>query len=190
MHPHAARASSPATRTVHAAPTTTMTATHDSFDSPAMDPVAGILAIILPGAGHWYQGQVKRGVLIGVGVLGLFFGGIFIGGIDVVDSKQDRLWFLGQVLVGPVALATDYVHQHHFKALDPITGQPRSPMPGEIKGPDGRWTAGPAGSRPPISKSLGKMNEIGTLYGTVAGMLNLVVVIDALFPSAGRRRGS
>lgn len=166
-----------------------MTPTRETLDPPPMDPVAGILAIILPGAGHWYQGQAKRGILIGAGILGLFFGGTLIGGIDVVDSKQDRLWFLGQVLVGPVALATDYVHQHHFKALDPTTRLPRSPMPDEVKDPQsGAWVKGPPGSRPPISKSLGKMNEIGTLYGTVAGMLNLVVIIDALFPGPGRRR--
>ena len=167
-----------------------MPAAHDINDSPAMDPVAGILAVILPGAGHWYQGQVKRAILIGAGILGRFFGGTLIRGIDVVDSRQDRLWFLGQVLVGPVALATDYVHQHHFKAPDPITNKPRSPMPGEVRGPDGRWAPGAAGSRPPYSKSLGKMNEIGTLYGTVAGMLNLVVIIDALFPTARRRKGA
>lgn len=160
-------------------------------DTTPMDPLAGILAIILPGAGHWYQGQLKRAMLVAGGVLGLFFGGLLIGGIDVVDSRQDRLWFMGQVLVGPVALATDYVHQNHFKALDPVTGQPRSPKPGEVKDPStGQWVVGPAGSRPPMSKSLAKMNEIGILYCTIAGMLNLIVVIDAAFPSAGRiRRG-
>lgn len=162
---------------------------HD--DTPPMDPLAGILAVVFPGAGHWYQGQVRRALLVAGGVLGLFFGGLLIGGLDVVDSRQDRLWFLGQVLVGPVALVTDYVHQHQFKALGPEPGatQPRSPLPNEVRDPEtGRWTAGPAGSTPPISKSLGKMNEIGTLYCTIAGMLNLIVIIDAAFPSAGRSK--
>lgn len=155
-----------------------------------MDPIAGILAVILPGAGHWYQGQIRRSLLAGGGVLGLFLGGLLIGGIDAVDSRQDRLWFLGQVLVGPVALATDYVHQNHFKAIDHDTRQRRSPRPGEIKDPStGEWVVGPAGSRPPMSKGLAKMNEIGILYCTIAGMLNLIVIIDAAFPSAGRQRG-
>ena len=155
-----------------------------------MDPLAGILAIILPGAGHFFQGQIKRALLVSGGVLGLFFGGLLIGGIDVVDSRQDRLWFMGQALVGPIALATNYVHQNHLKALDPATGLPRSPKPGEVKDPTtGQWVAGPAGSRPPMSKSLAKMNEIGILYCTIAGMLNLIVIIDAAFPSAGRIRG-
>ena len=165
----------------------------DSSDQPPMDPLAGILAVLLPGAGHWYQGQVRRALLVGGGVLGLFFSGLLIGGIDVVDSRQDRLWFFGQAIVGPVAFATDYVHQNVLKGIDPTTGQRRSPLPNEVKDPDsGRWVAGPAGSVPPVSKSLGKMNEIGTLYATIAGMLNLIVIIDAAFPSAGRvrRRGA
>jgi len=158
-------------------------------DRTEMDPLAGILAVLFPGAGHWYQGQVRRALLVAGGVLGLFAGGLLIGGIDVVDSRQDRLWFFGQVLVGPVALGTDYLHQHHVKALDPTTRQPRSPKPGEVVDPSsGEWITGPAGSVAPSSKSLGKMNEIGTLYCTVAGMLNLIVIIDAAFPSVGRSR--
>lgn len=169
-----------------------MTPSSYDTDVPPMDPLAGVLAVLLPGAGHWYQGQARRALLIGGGVLGLFFGGLLIGGVDVVDSRQDRLWFLGQALVGPVAFATDYTHQNVLKGLDPATGQRRSPMPGEVKDPaTGRWTPGPVGSKPPLSKSLGKMNEIGTLYCTIAGMLNLIVILDAAFPSAGRvRRGN
>lgn len=164
-----------------------MTATTGQQDPPALDPVGAILAFAFPGAGHWYQGEHRRAVLLAIGILGLFFGGLLIGGIDVVDSRHDRLWFVGQVLVGPVALGTDYLHQHRFKGIDPATQAARSPLPNEVKGPDGGLRPGPAGSSPPISKSLGKMNEIGTLYCTIAGMLNLIVIIDAAFPS--RRRG-
>jgi hypothetical protein len=33
--------------------------------------------------------------------------------------------------------------------------------------------------RPPNVKSLGRVNELGTLFCTIAGMLNLIAVIDA-----------
>lgn len=162
----------------------------DPANDGQMDPLAGLLAVILPGAGHWYQGQRRRALLIAGGVLGLFVGGLLIGGIDAVDSRRDRLWFLGQALVGPVAFATDYVHQNVLKGIDPETGQRRSPLPGEVRDPtSGRWTPGPAGSRPPLTKSLGKMNEIGMLYCTIAGMLNLIVIIDAAFPGRPREGG-
>src|SRR5690606_31399650 len=69
-----------------------------------LDLLAGLVAAVLPGAGHVYLGEVRRGILAAVGVLGLFFGGMLLGGIDVIDSREDRLWFFVQALVGPVAV--------------------------------------------------------------------------------------
>ena len=150
-----------------------------------LEPVAGLLAFILPGLGHWYLGERRRAVLIATGVLGLFFGGILIGGIDVIDRREDTIWFAGQALVGPIAFGLDYIHQNHLKVIDDVR-QPngriartiRSARPGEARGRDGRavQSAGP----PPSTKSLGRMNELGTLFATIAGMLNLIAIIDAL----------
>lgn len=128
--------------------------------------MAGILAFVFPGAGHVVLGERKRGVLVACGVLGLFFGGLFIGGIDVVDSREDPLWFAGQALVGPVALGVNHVHQTSFKMNDPQRKVLRSRNPDES---------------PRNVKSLGRMNEIGTLYATLAGMMNLIAILDALF---------
>ena len=156
-------------------------ATH--YGPDRFDPVALVLAYVLPGLGHWYLGERKRAGLIAAGVLGLFVGGMFIGGIDVVDKKEDTIWFVGQSLVGPLAFGVNYIHQSHLKVKtrDPATGKEtvRSAWPNEVRGPDG-WPkeAGP-GQGPPSTKSLGRMNELGTLFSTIAGMLNLLVVIDA-----------
>jgi TM2 domain-containing membrane protein YozV len=154
-------------------------------DSPLeperFEPAAAILAVLLPGAGHIYLGEVKRGVLIGLGILGLFFGGILIGGIDVIDSREDRIWFFGQALVGPVAFGVDYLHQARFKVIDTSNkGEPRSAAPGETRDPaTGRAVPAGPGELPPSSKSIARMNELGTLYATLAGMLNLIAIIDA-----------
>ncbi|MEL6328167.1 MAG: DUF6677 family protein [Planctomycetota bacterium] len=75
------------------------------------DPIAGLLAAVLPGLGHVYSGRVKRGLLAGGGVLGLFLGGLLIGGVDAIDSEEDQYWFLGQALVGPLSFAVDAWHQ-------------------------------------------------------------------------------
>ena len=155
-------------------------ATDDANPTPAreperFEPVAGILAILFPGAGHLYLGETKRGILIAIGVLGLFFGGMFVGGIDVIDSREDRLWFLGQALVGPVAVGVDRFHQSQ-KIADPnLPGGRRSARPDE---------------NPFNEKSLSKMNELGTLFATIAGMLNLIAILDAAFHSRPVRRGS
>lgn len=159
---------------------------------PTLDPVAGVLAVILPGLGHLYQGHARRAAYIAAGILGLFFGGLFIGGIDSVDSREDRIWFMGQALVGPLAFAVDHVHQTRFKVIDPAApGGRRSADPTERRDPaTGRaFPAGP-GEGPPNDKSLAKVNELGTLFSTVAGLLNVIVILDALLTSRRRPAGA
>lgn len=166
--------------------------THHGFQ-----PAATLAAVACPGLGHVLRGERRRGFLIAAGILGLFFGGILIGGIDVVDSAEDAPWFYGQALVGPIAFATDYLHQHHFKVHAPveqrgpdgravIVDMPRSAYPKEARGTDGRPTPG----SPPNIKSLSKVNELGTLFATIAGMLNVIAVLDAAFPPIRRTRAA
>ncbi|MFM9995953.1 MAG: DUF6677 family protein [Phycisphaerales bacterium] len=154
------------------------------------EPLAGLLAILLPGAGHVVLGERRRGVLIGAGVLGLFLGGMLIGGIDAIDRKEDPIWFIGQAMVGPVAFGVDYYHQEFCKIREPANIQSvhakerysyRSALPTEARDPSGLPAVNAPGARPPNSKSLGRMNELGTLFATIAGMLNLIVIIDAFY---------
>jgi len=172
-------------------------------EPPPFQPIAAVLAVLLPGAGHAYLGETRRAVLIACGVLGLFFGGMFIGGIDVVDRQEDGVWFVGQSLVGPIAFATDYYHQHFLKVRD---GQRlRSAEPYEIRNPktgapipvrvaetgealpfadpraNGAVRVSTPSDLPPNSKSVGRVNELGTLISAIAGMLNLICIIDAMF---------
>jgi hypothetical protein len=132
-----------------------------------LEPFAAALAYALPGLGHLALGRPKRAACIFIGVMGLFFGGIFIGGIDAVDRKEDFWWFVGQAGVGPVAFAVDRVHQNWFKVQDEAAaGGPRTMLPDE---------------NPKNRKSLGHPNEIGALYATIAGMLNVICVLDCLW---------
>ena len=201
--------------------------------------MAALLAFILPGLGHWYLGERKRAVYVFIGVLGLFFGGVFIGGISVVDSglvyhnwvkgliakvtkskptveqaDGDPIWFLGQAMVGPVALGTDYLHQYHFKVRESFPNEdrvvfrtalpnqlrdarsgaaitvrdPATGAPVEFTDPaTGQKRLGTVNDQPPYVKALGRPAELGTLFATIAGMLNLMCVIDAGFNR--RRRG-
>ena len=88
------------------------------------------------------------------GVLMLLVLGLLIGGIDCVDRQEDRLWFLAQSLNGPIAFIIDYLNQNVIKA-----------MPDEQR----LWTTG-----------ISHVNEIGTLYIALAGLMNLAVILDAL----------
>lgn len=180
-----------------------MAHTHE-YEPIRFNPVAGVLAVLVPGAGHIYLGQVARGLFIGGGVLALFFGGLLIGGLSVVDSRsarlENRISFYGQAIVGPVAVAVDRLHQARFKAIDLRTGQPRPLNPDEVRIPPGDPRNGrgfpiiapadPArGEGPPYVKSQGKVHEVGLLYTVLAGMLNFIVIIDALFPGGMLRVG-
>ena len=152
-------------------------------------PIAGLLAVLLPGLGHFFLGERKSGVMIAVGVLGLFFGGMLIGGIDVIDRQEDTIWFAGQALVGPIAFGIDYYHQNYLKVVEHTPGGPirRTAYPGETRGPGGSAVPSAPGIKPPNSKSLGRMNELGTLFATLAGMLNLIAIIDALLHASRER---
>jgi hypothetical protein len=153
---------------------------HDRDES--FQPVALLLACALPGLGHAYLGDVKRGVLIFSSIMGLFLGGILIGGIDVVDRTEDKWWFILQAGVGPTAFATNALHQNVYKLE--FRG-PRGPVRQSGR-PDP--ADNPNNQPAPAKKSLGRVNEVGSLYTAMAGMLNLIVVIDAAWRHAGVRR--
>lgn len=182
---------------------------------PPFQPVAAVLAWIFPGLGHWYLGHTRRAVLIAAGILGLLGSGLLIGGIDCIDRKEDYFWFLGQALTGPVVIGLDHLHQTQFKGLDPTSvtnlrrNDPalargdfaravrRSARPNEIriieevKLGDGSvlrvptFTPARAGEFPPNIKGLGRTNELGTLFCTIAGFMNLICICDA---AQNRRR--
>ncbi len=157
----------------------------------SFNPLAGLAAVVFPGAGHLVLGQYKRALFAAIGVMGLFFFGLLIGGIDAIDSSQDRVWFFGQALVGPSTFIVDTIHQNQFKAYDLGTGLLRSGEPGEQRINDGsRFIWEPLtyeeielGLGPPNTPGLGRLNEIAMLSIVLAGMLNLIIFLDALMPN-------
>lgn len=124
-------------------------------------PLTALLGWVLPGLGHWLIGERRRGVIVGITLLALFTSGLLIGSIDVVDRRHDTLWFIGQAFIGPYALAVDYYHTR-LDANDP----PGPPAPGR--------------AAPAYHRSLGRVNELGTLYCTLAGVLNLFAILDVV----------
>lgn len=80
--------------------------------------------------------------------------GVLVGGIDAVDHKNDSLWFIAQVFCGPIVIAIDILTQIFIVAA---TIEKRVTMVG-----------------------LSHVNEIGTLFISMAGLMNFVVILDAL----------
>jgi hypothetical protein len=131
---------------------------------------------LLPGAGYALIGQTARGIVVGAAILILFFGGILVAGIRVIDvpgfddhgdkalvartnywvlvaSPQsaivDKPWYVGQILAGPVTIIASQLSINAAKGDNPY---------------------------PKVKARIG---EIGTLYTAIAGMLNLLAMIDA-----------
>jgi hypothetical protein len=148
-------------------------------------------------------------VLVTAGVMGLYLTGLLIGGLQCVDRKDNYIWFLGQALMGPMTFGLDYVHQEHLKVIGPDARsggeRRREPYPNEARDPvtgkaiaiasiNGVPTARTADGRtiapayPSYVKAVPRSNELGTLFTTIAGFLNVIVVIDAAFGVRVERR--
>lgn len=117
-----------------------------------------------------------------------------------VRTDGDPIWFLGQMFCGPIAFAVDHVHQTRFKVLD-ASRTLRTAMPNEVRDPrtgeaiqvrddnnqqplrfvdpaTGQPRLSTPADRPPYVKPLARVAEIGTLACTLAGMINLIAIID------------
>ena len=137
------------------------------------EPLAGILAWLWPGAGHFYLGQKKRAWRVMGGVLFLLLVGLLVGGIDSVDRKHDRFWFFAQAGTGPIAYLLDLATQSIVQPA-PIDWSNYSNQ-------DAYFEQDPALMKRLKYRSLGRVNEMGTLFIAMAGLMNLVVILDALY---------
>lgn len=139
---------------------------------------AAALGWVVPGLGQIIIGEKRRGILAMIGVLGLFITGLLVGGLDCVDKDEDRLWFAGQVVAGPIAIAAAYGNQTLLKDAAPEHKVPTPPSPAEqaMSSPV-RYVS--------KAKGLAHANEFGTLLCFLAGLMNLVVLMDALVRTPG-----
>ena len=127
-------------------------------------PAAAAAAWLVPGLGHVVLGERARGAAIGLTIGLLWLGGVLIGGICVVDRQEHPAWFIGQAMTAP-SLVADYVLRARLK--------PRYRPPGE--------------GRSSYEPSFGRANEQGILYTALAGLLNLLAILDVVYRDASHR---
>ena len=169
-------------------------------DSPAIDlkdPImAALLAWLVPGLGHWYQGRRAKAVLFFVCIMGLFAYGVYLGGGKRVDKdgqerslgygravyvsmqKDDlRLYYLSQIGVGLPAMPAvlqAYRMNHNLAVI--WNGFMAPPRPVEVRPNDpneGQPTAHD------LNYLLNRTLELATIFTAVAGLLNVLAVYDA-----------
>ena len=135
---------------------------------------AALLAWLIPGAGHLYQGRTAKGVLFMVCILGTFFFGLIIGQGRVVyaswqpdDKRLPYFCQIGAGLPALPALLQAALVQSGREELDLFGTRFMSPPD---RGTDelSQW-----------HHSAGANYEMGTLYTMVAGLLNILAIYDA-----------
>ena len=157
----------------------------DPAEVKLKDPgLAAFLAWLLPGLGHFYQGRFAKGVLFFVCIMGIFTYGLYLGsGPDVGTARvvywswkpQDkRLYYFCQVGVGlPAmpALVQSFRVKNGHKPFGTFMAPPR--IEGE-KDPDPSRT-----TLSQLYRHLGRYFELGTIFTSIAGLLNILAIFDA-----------
>ena len=142
---------------------------------PLRNPLkAALLAWLFPGLGHFYQGRIGKGWLYAICILSLYYLGFAMGEGKIVywrwvspfnNPEKFCIYYLGQFWVGLAALpALIQGTLQHF-GHDPI-------LRGFLAEPPQVILNG-------LHPRLGKLVEIGTIYTTIAGLLNILAIYDA-----------
>lgn len=109
--------------------------------------IVGLLAWLVPGAGHLVLKEKERSIIIFVTIVVTFCIGIYIGSIGVISLYGPTPWYVvgAQVMNSPVVLI-----------LGKITRE-------------GAYTV------------YGSPSEIGQIYTSTAGLLNLLCIVNAVY---------
>lgn len=145
---------------------------------------AALLAWLIPGLGHWYQGRRSKAVLFFVCIMGTFVYGLYLGeGRVVYASWQDgdkRLPYLCQLGVGLPSMPA-LVQAYRFGNQNTVQAVIRRRVDGETTWAD--WLMAPplvqTGELNELHKRLHRYFELGTIFTMVAGLLNVLVIFDA-----------
>lgn len=155
-------------------------------------PLVAFAGWVLPGAGYWLLGERARALVVGISIIILYVAGLLIGGVRLIDVPgygdhgrplvvsgerlvesdpsgpderpraitthpleeiRNKPWYIAQVLMGPINLIASWGSVDASKVNESGT------------------TAG--------FRSHARTNELGVLYTAVAGMLNLLAIIDS-----------
>ena len=168
-------------------------------------PLVAVAGWLIPGAGYWLIGQRARGLVAGIAIIALFVLGLLVAGVSVIEVPGYglhgyRLQSVGRRTAGGVV---------EFTQVDPRTAadeanpakDPRDVALGwalqrrflsEIANKPwfvGQILAGPLclgsaalsiqAAQADVPRAHAPLEPVGTLYTAVAGMLNLLIIIDA-----------
>lgn len=137
---------------------------------------AALLAWLIPGLGHIYQGRTAKGVMFSVCILTIFIYGLVLGQGRVVYAawgpQENRWHFLSQVGVGLPAAPAVIQWQRVRTGKIPLFGNSRFMAPPA-------YSADGLNELHLLHKNLNRYFELGSVYTMIAGLLNMLVIYDA-----------
>lgn len=107
--------------------------------------VVGLLAWLIPGAGHFALDEKRRAVTICVTIVLTFLIGLYVGSVGVIDPVGAKPWYAAQLMNSP---AVFFLGRLGATGDYPVYGRP---------------------------------NEIGQIYTSIAGLLNLLCIVNAVY---------
>jgi hypothetical protein len=171
-------------------PTEKEDADHPPLPPVKIDPLAALLSYLIPGLGQVYQGRIGKGLLFFFGLYTLFFYGMAMGQwrnvwlpetstlapLEIAGNRLSgvptSLWyrpqFLGQFWIGTAAwpAVVQYVAYDRNEKAGPVFGTfQRTPTEEELN---------------ELQRNGNKRWDLGWVYTVIAGVLNLLVIYDAL----------
>jgi len=166
--------------------------------------LAALLAWLVPGLGHIYQGRTAKGLLYGICLLSTFAYGCYLGGsseigwarvVYVAWREDDTRWaYLCQVGIGLPALPAVVQANRARNGREPRwNGFMAPPQPDGFGRPDDPAARALAGqpTLDALNFHLRGFFELGTAYTMIAGLLNILAVYDAwggpVFPEEAKK---
>jgi hypothetical protein len=172
--------------------------------------IAGVIAWLVPGAGHLYQRRYAKGILFMVCILGTYFFGLGLADGRVVYAsltKEDFRWqYACQLGVGAPALPA-LIQNYQVRKDEKDARENQRP----VRKREELWLQGamapPRGVVASVESHSDYENdelslwhlqyhsyfELGTLYTMIAGLLNVLAIYDAaagpvLFSPSGNEK--
>jgi hypothetical protein len=148
-------------------------------------PLVGLAGWLVPGLGYVLIGQRMRGVIIGSTIVFTFIFGLLLGGVRVVDvpgytnsgerkqlnTASGEIWALTSKPLAEVLGKPWYIAQTLVGPMNMAATYGSIYVAKQLQQP----------------ASTARIYDIGTLYTAVAGMLNLLAIIDAVHRSSKPR---
>ena len=153
--------------------------------------LAGVLAWLVPGLGHFYQGRTAKGFVFFVCILSTFGYGVYLGGNSELGwgravyasfrPGQRRLPFLCQIGAGLPAMPALLEAQRAADGKEPLFGGFMAP-PRPVRDPTAGRRQEALKDQPTLDELHRKLHryfDIATAYTMIAGLLNVLAIYDA-----------